>query len=59
MEQARGKRAAVIQHEAVETLGGNFTTVLEEAGFRLIPVPLYRGAGVRAAGCARTWRRST
>ena len=50
MEQARGKRAAVIQHEAVETLGGNFTTVLEEAGFRLIPVPLYRGgAGLRAA----------
>ena len=44
MEQARGKRAAVIQHEAVETLGGNFTTVLEEAGFRLIPVPLYREA---------------
>ena len=44
MEQARGKRAAVIQHEAVETLGRNFTTVLEEAGFRLIPVPLYREA---------------
>ena len=44
MEQARGKRAAVIQHEAVETLGGNFTTVLEEAGLRLIPVPLYREA---------------
>ena len=44
MEQARRKRAAVIQHEAVETLGGNFTTVLEEAGFRLIPVPLYRQA---------------
>ena len=44
MEQARGKRAAVIQHEAVETLGGNFTTVLEEADFRLIPVPVYRSA---------------
>ena len=44
MEQARGKRAAVIQHEAVETLGGNFTKVLEEAGFRLLPVPLYRAA---------------
>ena len=44
MEQARGKRAAVIQHEAVETLGGNFTAVLEEAGFRLIPVSLYREA---------------
>ena len=44
MEQARGKRAAVIQHEAVETLGGNFTTVLEEAGFRLIPVPVHRSA---------------
>ena len=44
MEQARGKRAAIILHEAVETLGGNFTAVLEEAGFRLIPVPLYRAA---------------
>lgn len=44
MEQARGKRAAVIQHEAVEALGGNFATVLEEAGFRPIPVPLYRAA---------------
>ena len=44
MEQARGKRVAVIQHEAVETLGGNFTKVLEEAGFLLVPVPLYRAA---------------
>ena len=44
MEQARGKRAAVIQHEAVETLGGNFTTVLEDAGYRLVPVPVYRAA---------------
>ena len=44
MEQTRGKRAAVIQHEAVETLGGNFTTVLEDAGYRLIQVPVYRAA---------------
>ena len=44
MDQARGRRAAVIQHVGVETLGGNFTTVLQEAGFRLIPVPVFRGA---------------
>ena len=42
MNEAREKRAVVIQHESVETLGGNFTKVLEEAGIRLIPVCLYQ-----------------
>ena len=44
MERAKGRTAAVIQHAAVETLGANFTAVLEEAGFRPVGVPVYRGA---------------
>ncbi len=38
------KRAVIIQHIAVETLGGNFTRVLQDAGFSLIQVPLYAEA---------------
>ena len=38
------KRAVIIQHIAVETLGGNFTGVLRDAGFALTTVPLYEGA---------------
>lgn len=44
MSQERGRRAAIIQHEAVETLGGNFTAVLQEAGFQLIPVLIFQRA---------------
>ena len=38
------KRAVIIQHIAVETLGDNFTAVLRDAGFALMTVPLYEGA---------------
>ena len=38
------KHAVIIQHIAVETLGGNFTTVLRNAGFALTTVPFYAGA---------------
>lgn len=44
MSQERGRRAAIIQHEAVETLGSNFTAVLQEAGFQLIPVLIFQRA---------------
>lgn len=35
------RRVAVIQHVPMETLGENFTTVLQEEGFRLIPVSMF------------------
>ena len=38
------RRAVIIQHIAVETLGGNFTDVLQDAGFVLSIVPLYQDA---------------
>lgn len=38
------KRAVVIQHHPVETLAGNFTAVLQNAGFSLITVPVFAGA---------------
>ena len=38
------KQAVIIQHIAVETLGGNSKNVLEGAGFELATVPLYEGA---------------
>ena len=38
------KRAVVIQHHRVETLGSNFTAVLRNSGFTLTTVPLYEGA---------------
>ena len=39
-----GKQAVIIQHIAVETLGGNFETVLRDAGFELTTVPVFAGA---------------
>ena len=36
--------ALIIQHHPVETLGGNFTGVLQDAGFSLTTVPVYAGA---------------
>ena len=38
------KRAVIIQHHPVETLGGNFAAVLRDAGFALTTVPLFAGA---------------
>ena len=38
------KQAVIIQHIAVETLGGNFTNLLHDAGFDLATVPVYLGA---------------
>ena len=38
------KQAVIIQHIAVETLGGNFTKLLHDAGFNLTTVPVYAGA---------------
>ena len=38
------KRAVIIQHIAVETLGDNFTGVLWDAGFALTTVPVFDGA---------------
>ena len=38
------KRAVIIQHHPVETLGGNFTGVLRDAGFALTTVPVFEGA---------------
>ena len=35
------KRAVIIQHHPVETLGGNFTGILRDAGFALTTVPVY------------------
>ena len=38
------KQAVIIQHIAVETLGGNFTGLLHDAGFNLTTVPVYARA---------------
>lgn len=38
------KRAVVIQHHPVETLGGNFTAILSDAGFELTTVAVHKGA---------------
>ena len=38
------KQAVIIQHIAVETLGGNFTGLLQDAGFNLTTVPVYAAA---------------
>lgn len=38
------RQAVIIQHIAVETLGGNFTGILHDSGFSLTTVPLYDGA---------------
>ena len=38
------KRAVVIQHHPFETLGGNFTGILRDAGFSLTIVPVFEGA---------------
>ena len=38
------KHAVIIQHHPVETLGGNFTAVLRDAGFAFTTVPVYEGA---------------
>ena len=43
------RRALVIQHIAVETLGANFSAVLADAGFATIPL-LAAGAGSDGAG---------
>ena len=38
------KQAVIIQHIAVETLGGNFTGLLRDSGFTLTPVRVYEDA---------------
>ena len=38
------KHSVIIQHIAVETLGGNFTGLLQDAGFNLTTVPVYAAA---------------
>jgi GMP synthase (glutamine-hydrolysing) len=38
------KLAVVIQHIAVETLGGNFAAVLADVGFEICRVPVFAGA---------------
>ncbi len=38
------RRALIIQHVAVETLGTNFGAVLGEAGFELVPLAAYAGS---------------
>ena len=38
------RHAVIIQHHPVETLGGNFTAVLHDAGFTLTVVPVFAGA---------------
>ncbi len=38
------KHAVIIQHIAVETLGGNFTALLRDAGFDFTTVPVYADA---------------
>ena len=38
------RHAVIIQHIAVETLGTNFTGLLQDAGFSITTVPLYAGA---------------
>ena len=39
-----GKSAVIIQHHPVETLGGNFTGILRQAGFHLHHVPVCDGS---------------
>ena len=41
------RRALIIQHIAVETLGANFSAVLGAAGFELVPLAAYAGADDR------------
>ena len=41
------RRALIIQHVAVETLGANFSAVLGAAGFELVPLAAYAGADDR------------
>ena len=36
------KRALIIRHAAPETLGSNFTTILQSEGFRLEPLDIFR-----------------
>ena len=38
------KRAVIIQHHPVETLAGNFTAVLRDAGFAMTTAPVFAGA---------------
>ena len=38
------KRAVIIQHHPVETLGANFTAILRDGGFEIATVPVYEGA---------------
>ena len=38
------RRALIIQHHPYETLGANFTGVLQDAGFALDTIPVYAGA---------------
>lgn len=38
------KRAVVIQHHLVETLGANFTGILRDAGFEIATAPVHKGA---------------
>ena len=38
------KRAVVIQHHPVETLGNNFSRILRDGGFEIATVPVYEGA---------------
>ena len=38
------RNAVIIQHHPVETLGGNFTGILQGAGFALTKVPVFAGA---------------
>ncbi len=38
------KNAVVIQHHPVETLAGNFTGILRDAGFGMTTVPVFAGA---------------
>ncbi len=40
----KDRSAVIIQHEEIETLGDNFTNVLQDAGFRLIPVQVFQRA---------------
>ena len=54
-----GKQAVIIQHIAVETLGGNFKTVLRDAAFELTTVPVFAGAPDFTDFDAPVWPRST
>ena len=46
------RRALVIQHIAVETLGANFNAVLDDAGFELVHLAAYAGAAESASFAA-------